>query len=59
MSENKVAAIGFFKDSDSKEAKAYLEVAIVIIMILSELSLIKVVTVTAAMVCCILLIAKK
>ena len=59
MSENKVAAIGFFKDSDSKEAKAYLEVAIVIIMILSELSLINVVTVTAAMVCCILLIAKK
>jgi len=27
VSENRVAAIGFFKDSDSKEAKAYLEAA--------------------------------
>merc|ERR1712212_624848 len=27
LSENRVAAIGFFKDSDSKEAKAYLEAA--------------------------------
>ena len=39
VSGNRVAAIGFFKDSDSKEAKAYLEVTIMNIMILMELSL--------------------
>ena len=32
VAANRVAAIGFFRDSDSKEAKAYLEVIITMVM---------------------------